>query len=136
MGTIEQAQLVESHPKQCSPSPSFQEPLSCVLDACMLARGAHKAPLIFCIKVTHRLQKPEQDSPDNPILNVKGGKAQGQDVSGMTGTDSTSPIPKERPGAWEPCSQGPSEGKRTPDLPVRPEAKLTCEIRDQFRVCS
>lgn len=38
----------------------------------MLAQGAYKAPLIFCIKAVHRQQKPEQDSPDNPILNVKG----------------------------------------------------------------
>lgn len=44
------------------------------MDACTLAQVAYKAPLIFCIKAMHRLQKPEEDSPDNPILKVKGAK--------------------------------------------------------------
>lgn len=44
------------------------------MDACTLAQVAYKAPLIFCIEAMHRLQKPEEDSPDNPILKVKGAK--------------------------------------------------------------
>lgn len=33
--------------------------------------GSIQGTLIVCIKAMHRLQKPEQDLPDNPVPNVK-----------------------------------------------------------------